>query len=376
MSKRIAIVANTTWNIYNFRLNLIEKLLSESWTVTVIAPLDEYIAYKELYPSVKHIALKQLVRDGSNPLKDFKLILELKAIYKKLQPDVILHYTHKPNIFGAFASKLWGSKNTKSIAVITGLGYPFINGGFSQAITSFLYKLTARWHAAFIFENSDDLAFFIDEKIIQAKQGFSVNGCGVDIQKFAPHSNGVYKTKTVFTFIGRLLYDKGIEEFVQAARHVRERNKDAEFWIVGELDSSNPSMIKKDELLHWVNSEVVIYHGFVKDIRPIIAKSDCIVLPSYREGMPRTVLEGMSMAKPIIATDTPGCRQTVDSGVSGYLVEVGNSQDLSDKMFRFMALNDEQVHDMGEAGRKRAVSLFNSEKIADELFKIICKPNS
>jgi len=217
------------------------------------------------------------------------------------------------------------------------------------------------------------LAFFIDEKIIQVKQGFSVNGCGVDIQKFAPHPNGVYKTKTVFTFIGRLLYDKGIEEFVQAARYVRERSKSAEFWIVGELDSSNPSMINKDELLHWVNSEVVIYHGFVKDIRPIIAKSDCIVLPSYREGMPRTVLEGMSMAKPIIATDTPGCRQTVEPDVSGYLVEVGNSQDLSDKIFRFMALNDEQVHDMGEAGRKRAESLFNSDLIADEIYEILVR---
>lgn len=371
MSRRIAIVANTTWNIYNFRLNLIEKLLDEDWTVTVIAPLDEYIEYKELYPTVKHIPLKQLIRNGSNPWKDMKLILELKSIYKKIKPDVILHYTHKPNIFGAFATKLWGNKYLKSIAVITGLGYPFINGGFSKSITSFLYKLSSRWHDAFIFENEDDMGFFINEKIIKEKQGYSVNGCGVDIEKFAPHPNGVHKSKTVFTFIGRLLYDKGIEEFVQAARHIKTQNSQAEFWIVGELDSSNPSMIKKEELLHWVDSEVVIYHGFVKDIRPVIAKSDCIVLPSYREGMPRTVLEGMSMGKPIITTDTAGCRQTVDDGISGYLVEVGNSEDLSHKMLNFMNLSIDQMHSMGDAGRHRALSLFNSEKIANDLYDII-----
>ncbi len=371
MSRRIAIVANTTWNIYNFRLNIIEKLLVENWNVTVIAPLDEYIEYKEVYPTVKHISLKQLIRDGSNPFKDMKLILELKSIYKKIKPDVILHYTHKPNIFGAFAVKLWGDKNLKSIAVITGLGYPFINGGFSRSITSLLYKFSARWHNVFIFENEDDLGFFIDEKIIEPNQGFSVNGCGVDIEKFAPHPNGVPKTKKIFTFIGRLLYDKGIEEFVQAARQIKSQNSQAEFWIVGELDSSNPSMIRKEELLRWVDSEVVIYHGFVKDIRPIIAKSDCIVLPSYREGMPRTVLEGMSMAKPIITTNTPGCRQTVEHGVSGYLVEVGSTEDLSHKMLSFIRLSDDQMHSMGDAGRQRAASLFNSDKIADDLFDII-----
>jgi len=368
LSKNIAIVANSTWNIYNFRLNVLSKLIQENWSVTVIAPIDEYIEYKELYPTVKHIPLKSLVRASTNPVGELKLIAELRRIYKELQPDLVLHYTHKPNIFGGIAAKLAG---VPSIAVVTGLGYAFLNHGFFRTATKFLYKLVSKAHSKFVFENIDDLNLFVDEGIISKDKGVAVNGCGVDTEKYKPHPNGYIKPKTIFTFIGRLLYDKGIVEFVEAAQKVKAENPKTEFWIVGEMDEMNPSMVRKEELLKWIEKDDVVYHGFKKDIQPIVAKSDCIVLPSYREGMPRIVLEGMSMGKPIITTDTAGCRQTIVDKVSGYLVNVRDSRDLARGMFDFLNLTHQQAHEMGQKGRIRAVKLFNSEKIATDLYDIV-----
>ena len=368
MNKTIAIVANTTWNIYNFRLNLIKKLIDENWSVTVIAPFDEYIEYKEKYPQVKHVLLKSLERDGKNPLKDLRLLWELRNIYKKHKPELVLHYTHKPNIYGGFAAKLSG---VRSMAVITGLGYAFIHNSLTTTITKWLYKLVSPFHSKFIFENEDDKDLFIKNGIVKKENAISVNGCGVDTAIFLPYPNGKPKPKIIFTFIGRLLYDKGIAEFVKAAKNILSQRKDVEFWVVGELDKDNPSRVKKDELLEWIDEKVIVYHGFVRDVRPIIAKSDCIVLPSYREGMPRIVLEGMSMAKPIITTNTPGCRQTINPGINGYLVEVGNVEDLTNKMQEFLRLDHEAAHQMGARGREYAIADFNSQKIAKDLFDIV-----
>ena len=368
MSKRIAIVANSTWNIFNFRLNFIQKLLEEKWKVIVVAPLDEYITYKEKFPEVHHIPLHNLNRDGNSPLKDLKLIFELRTIYKKLKPDLVVHYTHKPNIFGGIAARLSGRE---SVAVVTGLGYPFLHSGLTQTVTKNLYKLTSAWHSKVIFENADDRQLFEEERLIDKKQGAVVDGCGVDTQHYLPHPNGQVKDKTIFTFMGRLLYDKGIVEFVNAARLVKQRQPDTEFWVVGELDEDNPSMVNKKDLLEWIEQGDIIYHGFLKDVKPVIAKSDCIVLPSYREGLPRIILEGMAMGKPIITTDTAGCRQTIEEGQNGYLVQVGDAEGLSKAMETFLALPYPHRCEMGKKGRALAEDRFNAKKIAKDLFDIV-----
>ncbi len=367
-NKRIVIVANSTWNIYNFRLNIIEKLLNEGSELFVLAPLDEYISYKERFPKVKHIPLINLDRDHTSPLKDFRLISELKSIYQKIKPDLVISYTHKPNIFGGIAAKLSG---TKSIGVVTGLGYAFLNNGWIKKLTTQLYKFSNRFHKKIIFENEDDLDYFISNNICRKENGVAVNGCGVDTEIYVPHPNGHKKEKTVFTFIGRLLYDKGIVEYIEAAKSIKRQRKDAEFWIVGELDDGNPSMIDESQLLQWIEEGHVIYHGFVKDVKPLIAKSDCIVLPSYREGMPRIILEGMSMAKPVITTNTAGCRQTVPENKNGYLVEVKDVGSLSDAMNDFLDLSYNQRHQMGAEGREIAIDKFNSKYVAEELYEII-----
>lgn len=370
MSKKIAIVANTTWNIFNFRLNVIAELVKRGNQVVVIAPVDEFIEYKEKFPSVEHVALRVLDRDGKNPFRDFILIEELRRKYKKLKPDLVLHYTHKPNIYGAIAAHMNG---IPSIAVITGLGYAFIHNGWINRITKSLYKLTSKYHNKFIFENNDDLQLFIDNKIINKEKGVSVKGCGVDTEHFQPSSNGIYNDKLIFTFIGRLLYDKGIIEFINAAKAILSKYISVEFWVIGEFDEGNPSTINKDKFVEWVNQGVIVYHGFVRDVRPFIRKSNCIVLPSVREGMPRIVLEGMAMGKPIITTRTAGCRETVDEGINGFLVDVNDSEELTQTIEKFIALSEEEKANMGIAGRKKAETVFNDEIIATQLCDIVEK---
>ena len=334
----------------------------------MIAPLDEYISYKERFPQVKHIPLLKLDRDNTNPLKEFQLVRELTRIYKKIKPDLVISYTHKPNIFGAIAARQAG---VKSIGVITGLGYAFLKNGWLKKITKSLYKFSNKYHEKVIFENEDDLGYFIENKLCSKSTGVAVNGCGVDTLVYKPHPNGFKKEKLIFTFIGRLLYDKGIVEYVKAAQAIREQRSDAEFWVVGELDDGNPSMVDEKQLLRWIEEGHIIYHGFVKDVRPLIAKSDCIVLPSYREGMPRIILEGMSMAKPVITTRTAGCRQTVPKNENGFLVDVKDVEGLKNAMLKFLTLPYEQRHMMGTKGRELVEDKFNSETVAEELYDII-----
>lgn len=367
-TQTIALVANTTWNIYNFRLNLIDILIANGYNVVVIAPVDEYIQYKEIYPSVKHFGLRTLDRDGMNPVKDFLLILELWRRYKKLRPDLVIHFTNKPNIFGALAAKIAGCKN---MAVVTGLGYTFIHNGWMQQVITALYRQTTRWMEKIIFENIQDKDYFVDHGLVSASKAISVKGCGVDTRHFVPVEKTELTAKTVFTFIGRLLYDKGISEFVEAAKVLTSRRDDCLFWVVGELDAENPATVDKEDLLRWVEDDIVYYHGFMRDVRPVIAQSDCIVLPSYREGLPRIILEGMSMAKPVITTLTAGCEETVDEGENGYLVPVKDARALVTAMEKILALSAEQRKSMGQKGREKAVEIFDNLLIAKEYLRIV-----
>ncbi|MGB4959693.1 MAG: glycosyltransferase family 4 protein, partial [Saprospiraceae bacterium] len=331
--KTIALVANSTWNIYNFRLNLIDKFIAEGMEVVIIAPVDEYITYKEKYPMVRHYGLRMLDRDGLNPIKDMLLVFELVRRYRKVKPDIILHFTNKPNIYGAIASKLAG---IKSIAVVTGLGYAFIHKGFVRMMMTWLYKLTASQHSKFIFENIEDRDLFAQLNIVSKNRSVSVKGCGVNTTWFCPFPNGKVREKTVFTFIGRLLYDKGIREFVEAAKIIKSKRNDVDFWIVGELDAENPATVDKEDLIQWVENDIVLYHGFLKDVRPVISESDCIVLPSYREAIPRSITEAMAMSKPVITSETAGCREAVDVGSNGYLVKIKDPESIVKAMESFL----------------------------------------
>jgi len=362
-------VANSCWNIYNFRMNLIRKLISNNNKVITVAPVDEYIHFIEMVPGIEHVPLSSLSRKSTNPLKELALVLALYRIYKKLNPDIIIHYTHKPNIYGGVAAALLG---VRSIAVLTGLGYAFIRKGWLNRLTSLLYRLTGRLHKAMIFENQDDRQLFVDRGMVKPNRAFAIKGCGVDLDRYRPASERREKGQTlVFTFIGRLLYDKGIVEFIEAGKRLMVDNPEVRLHIAGEFDSGNPSMVPRALLLEWIRHPAIRYFGFVEDVRPVMHDSDCIVLPSYREGMPRVVLEAMAMAIPVITTDVPGCRETVNAGESGFLVKAKDAFSLHEALSAFAGLTPNERRAMGQKGYDRAVNIFNSEKIAQELYEII-----
>lgn len=370
MSKklRVGIVANTTWNIYNFRRNVIRKLVQENIETYVLSPIDEYIKYKDEFPDVVHVPLKKLKRNSTNPIHDIQLTSELKSLYKKYNLDFIVHYTVKPNIYGGVAAHQLG---IPSIGIVTGLGYAFIKGGMIETITKFLYRNSLKHHRKIIFENMDDRELFIQENLIESSQGVSIKGCGVDSEYFKPRKNGALTDKTIFTFIGRLLYDKGLMEFVNAAKSIKKKYKHAEFWIIGNLDPVNPASVPEAELQKWIDSGDITYKGFQSDVRSFIAESDCIVLPSYREAIARTITEGMSMERPVITTDTAGCREAVDAGVNGYLVPIKNVNALALAMEDFIHTDELARKAMGKSGREKVLNEFDDKLIADQIYDII-----
>ncbi len=365
---KIAIVANTTWNIYNFRLNVIEMLLHVGHEVVVIAPVDGYISYKEKYKTVRHIPLKSLNRKSLNVFKDIAFALELKKIYSKLQPDIILHYTVKPNIYGGWAAKQNG---IKSYAFVTGLGYAFLHNGIVEKITKKLYRWSNRFHEKVIFENVDDRLFFVELGLVRKDQGISIKGCGVNTDFFKPMEKSKEQGKFIFTFLGRLIYDKGIKEFVDAAKIIRKEYDFVEFWIIGDVDKENPAVVRESDLVSWVKERTVKYLGPKFSVKESIADSDCIVLPSYREAIARTITEGMSMEKPVIATDTAGCREAIDNNKNGFLVPVKDAVGLSNAMRKMLLLSDEERAQMGRYGRLKAIAEFDDRIIANSIKEIV-----
>ncbi len=368
MSKRIVIVANTTWNIFNFRLNIIRKLIAEGNEVIVMAPVDKFITYTETIREVTHIPIRHLHRDSVNPIRDLRLLFELISLYRKHKPDLILHYTVKPNIYGGLAARIL---NIPSVAVITGLGYSLMHEGWINAITRILYKLTLRSHRQVIFENNDDKLLFETSGLVTSSKSISIKGCGVDTSYFSPNGDGRTSKVITFTFIGRLLYDKGIREFVEAAQQVRKQNDQVRFWLIGEIDKENPSSIRNEDLVKWIRDPNIHYHGATDNIRKFIEQSDCIVLPSYREGMPRVIMEAMAMERPVITTDTAGCRETVDEKINGFLVPVRNSEALAGAMIEFTRMDADARTNMGKSGRQKVQREFDDRIIADQLYAIL-----
>lgn len=284
-----------------------------------------------------------------------------------MSPDILLHYTSKPNIFGSIAAGRLGIKN---IAVVTGLGYAFIHNGLLQTITRRLYAYASQYTNQFIFENEDDLALF-QREIFQRQLGVAVKGCGVDT-KYYTNDTDIPNDVTVFTFIGRLLTDKGINEYLAAAKQLKKQYGDTViFNVVGEVDKQNPASITYDSLMLWIDAGIITYHGYIQDVRKIIAESSCVVLPSYREGMPRTMLESLSMSRAVITTNVPGCRETVVNGINGYLAEAKSVESLAECMRTFTALTLAKKAEMGRQGRNIALKLFDSSKIATDIYAII-----
>lgn len=361
---KFLIVASYADSLINFRGPLISALLEKGYSVHAAAPglvdgSPHSAALESMGVSVHDIPLQ---RTGVNPVADLKSLLALAALMRRLRPAAVLGYTIKPVIYGTLAGVLAGVP--KRFALVTGLGYAFqgVNDdgtasgrGLLQSLVRHLYAVGLRRAHVVFFQNPDDQALFRQLGILASSaRTVVVNGSGVDIRQYAPVSIPVESVgaATVFLLIARLLGDKGIREYVQAARLIKSRHPGVRFRLVGWLDE-NPGSIQKDELDAWIEEGVVEYLGRLSDVRPAIAQCSVYVLPSYREGTPRTVLEAMAMARPIITTDAPGCRETVTNGDNGFLVPVKAVNPLVEAMERFIA-DPALLEKMGQRSRALA----------------------
>ena len=364
--KKVIIVANTTWNIYNFRLGILRKLVREGYEVVVVAPVDTYIHYLQQFPAVRHVPLKHLSPQSKNPLKSLLLLWELFRIYRAERPQTILHFTIKPNIFGSLAAKWAG---IRSIPTVTGLGYTFLHGHWLNRITVQLYRYAFSGLKRVVFHNHDDCRLFVDRAIVSADQCMVVSGSGVNTNYFRPLSKPVSNVKFTFLFVGRLLYDKGIKEYIEASRLLRKWAPDAECQVVGDLAVANPNAVPKSQFFKWIERHYIRYFGTASDVRPFLKKCDVLVLPSYREGMPRAILEALAMGKPIITTDVPGCREAICQN-TGMLVPVKESEALAQAMLQFYHKDAKDVERMGEAARLRALNIFDERLIITQYFSL------
>lgn len=362
---KIVIIAGYARSLANFRGDLIQTMVRQGHEVIGMAPEEGFAPVLKTLGAEYHQI--PLVRNGMNPLQDLRTLNFLVKKMTVLKPDIVFSYTIKPVIYGSLAARL--AKVEKVYSMITGLGYAFIGETWKQRIIAsfltFLYQKAAGINQCLIFQNQDDLEMF--KKLHIVKEGSKtvvVNGSGVDVEKFSFAAN---HPALSFLLIGRLIWDKGIGEFVEAARLLKKRYPEARFRILGSLDK-NPNSITREQIRHWETDQVVEYLGWADDVRPYIREAGVYVLPSYREGTPRSVLEAMSMGRPVITTDAPGCRETVIHGVNGYLVPVKDVVKLAAAMEKFI-LEPALMPIMGKSSRTIAVDKYDVRKVTRSMLQ-------
>ena len=364
--KKILIISNYYWTIYNFRISLINDLIQKNYDVYTIAKYDGYeekVLSNNVFINNLNISLNK-----QNIAKDLLTLVDL--IYKiyKIKPDLCLIYTIKPNIYASFAAQI---NKKKYVNVITGLGTAFINKSFTFSLIRFLYKLALRKSNLVIFQNQEDQAEF-NKLNIKIPNSLIVQGSGVDTQKYDKNKlDTVAKEKFVFLFVGRLIKEKGIIEYINAANKFIKKNLKVEFWIVGDYDKNNPAAINKKHIDHIQNNRVFKYFGFQENVEVIVNSCDCLVLPSYREGLSRSILEAMALEKVVITNNVPGCNNLIAHKINGYLSVPRDENSLQNNMTEVYNMSKEDRINMGKLSRKLIIDNFSNEVINAQLLSLV-----
>lgn len=358
---RIIISINTTWNIYNFRLNLIKVLQNEGYQVIALAPKDDYVSKLEsIGVTCYHVSLNP---KGTNPIKDLDLTYQYYKLFKKLKPDCVLSYTIKPNIYGNFAARLL---SVPTINNISGLGTLFIKRSLATYVGKLLYQLSLSSSHHVFFQNSDDKSLFKCNKLVSPKIASVIPGSGVDVNKFncIRAQNKGHK----FLFVGRLIADKGVFEYLDTAVAVLKKYPKKEFLLVGELGYNNKTALSITQLEAYTNKYPQIkYLGKTDNIVNLLQSVDVMVLPSYREGLSKSLIEAAAMSLPIITTNVPGCKDVVEDMFNGFLCEVKSKYSLEKAIYRMISLTEKERLEFGFNGRNKVINKF-SDKIVNKIY--------
>lgn len=367
--KRIVIGLNSSWNLFNFRSGLIKALVLDGHEVIAVAPQDEY-SDRIRALGCQYLPLAMDAK-SKNPIKELLLLIRFLRLFKATQPDVFLGYTIKPNIYGSLAARLCGVKVINNIA---GLGISFQSRTVFTKFLEWLYRLALSTSNRVFFQNEDDLRQFARLGLVPPDIADRLPGSGVDLSLFPATPLLPCEGSRPFRFlvISRMLWSKGIGEFVEAARRLKAQHCGVEFCLLGFLDVQNPDAISRAKMDEWVTEGFVNYLGSTDNVRNEIAAADCVVLPSYYpEGVPRSLLESAAIGRPIITTDTVGCREVVEPGVNGFLCRPRDADDLADKLEKILSLTYQQLSEMGQASRHLAEVKFDEQIVIRRYLKAI-----
>ncbi len=352
---RILVLANFDVGLYNFRKELLQKLVDDGNEVYISLPYGDRI--EPLKEMGCRFVETHLSRRGMNPVKDIKLFFEYLKIIDKTKPDKIITYTIKPNIYGGWAARL---KNVPFYANITGLGTVFQSGGIITRLVVGMYKLALKKAKKVFFENCENMQVILSKGIIKEHQACLLNGAGVNLEEYTlcdyPEDGSIH-----FLFIGRVMKEKGIDEFLSVARKIHAEGKNAVFDIVGPFEDDY-----KDEIQQLSDEGIINYYGFQKDVKPFIKKAHCFVLPSYHEGMANTLLECGAMGRPLITSNIHGCLEAVAEGESGYLCKVGDESDLHRKIEQFINISYDEKIKMGINSHNHIAEIFDKVKVVEK----------
>jgi glycosyltransferase involved in cell wall biosynthesis len=372
---KIILVCNTAWGLINFRAGLIKALSAVGHEVIALAPLDEHASRIEGM-GVRFIAMS-MDNKGTNPFRDLRLLLSFVNTFRVESPDLVISYTIKPVIYASLAAR-WLS--ISAISVVTGLGTVFLRENLLTKMVEWLYRVSQLRVRKVFFLNDDDLELFRARKLAPAMLMKRLPSEGINLlhfnsikhqQRDCEGSFAESQRPLQFLLMARMLWDKGIGEYVGAARQVRRLYPDTKFGLLGFLDVQNHSAISREQMDAWIQEGGIEYLGVTNDVRQAISESDCVVLPSYREGISRTLLEAAAMGRPIVTTDTVGCRDVVEDGVNGYLCRSRDSDDLAKKLIQIIKLSPTERKAMGLRGRHKVECEFDEQLVISHYFEVI-----
>ena len=364
---KVVIALNTAWNLVNFRAGLIRALVAEGYEVVAVAPNDEY-APRLAELGCRFVALP-MDNKGTHPGRDLLLFFRFLNLLRRERPDMFLGYTVKPNVYGSLAAHVLGIPVVNNIA---GLGAVFIRDNWLTRLVRLLYKTALSRSRHVFFQNDEDMRLFVEQGLVASDKVSRLPGSGVDLNTFRYAPMQPLENRTFhFLLAARLLWDKGVGEYVEAARMVRRKYPTAKFQLLGFLDVQNPTTVSSAQMDDWVKEGVVEYLGVADDVKPYMAAADCVVLPSYREGVPRSLLEAAAIGRPIVTTDAAGCRDAVEDGVNGLLCRVADAGDLADKLLRMIAMTPEDRELMGQAGRRKMELEFDEKIVIRRYLEVI-----